>query len=153
MAVPNQAILDELILEERISSMLDEMRTYGFKDQYDLDDLFGGYPTSGFKKGTSEVIEDHRYGIYGTHMNSVLYISLWQWHFHLDYDTTKFITAVIQKHGWSRDAWVRIQQYYMACVWPEEHAKKYGKLPVNLQEFELAAFVADNVEQVLEQEY
>lgn len=152
MCAINQDVISS-VKHARAASMLDEMRMYGFKDQYDIDDLFGGYPTTGFRHGTSKLVNDHMYGISRSYVHSVIYITLWQWHFQLDFNTEKFIAAVIRKYGWSRDAWVRIQQYYMVCVWPEEHANKYGKLPVNLQDFEVAAFVADNVEQVLEQEY
>lgn len=124
-----------------------ELREYGFQSAQEIDDLFGGYPVNGF---STDPDTTDRFLL--SHCGGAVYTAINQW-VGLGTPVSLVISAVIQRFGWTKEAWVRIHQWHIAGVYPALYATVHKHYPVDITKFEMDCYVADDVTEIMETEY
>lgn len=61
--------------------------------------------------------------------------------------------AIINQLGWCEEAWVKIHMWHLVTEWPDKYTEYTGKPIVDITQFWLDAWSADNIEELYEKDY
>lgn len=123
------------------------LRESGFQSAQEVDVLFGDFPINGFPNYDSTA---DRYLF--SHCSASVYTAINQW-ISAGIPVTRVVSEIIQRFGWTKEAWVRIHQWHIAGVYPALYATVNKHYPVDIAKFEMDCYVADDVTKIMETEY